>query len=103
MRRRGRQPREGFAESAGEAQPDTTPMPDAGREQDDRRRLLGAAVASLPAGQRQAVEHLALAERSLEEASALTGRSKVALKVNLHRALKVLRTRLSGDRDRDDV
>ena len=58
-----------------------------------------AAVAQLPPGQRQAVEHLALAERSLDETAALTGRSKVALKVNLHRAILAMRRRLGEARD----
>jgi RNA polymerase sigma factor (sigma-70 family) len=66
-------------------------------ERQDRARLVGEAVAALPTGQRQAVEHLALADRSLDEAAALTGRSKGALKVNLHRALKALRTRFGGE------
>jgi RNA polymerase sigma-70 factor (ECF subfamily) len=57
-------------------------------------RLLADAVATLPPGQRQAVEMLALQERSLEEAAGQTGRSKVALKVNLHRAIAALRRRL---------
>ena len=60
---------------------------------DDAARLR-AAVATLPPLQRQAVELLALSERSLEEASAETGRTKVALKVNLHRALRALRSRV---------
>ncbi len=60
---------------------------------DDAARLR-AAVARLPPLQRQAVELLALSERSLAEASAETGRSKVALKVNLHRALRALRLRM---------
>ncbi len=58
---------------------------------------LAAAVARLPEGQRQAVEHLALRELSLAEASTMTGRSTGALKVNLHRALKALRAALSPD------
>ncbi len=53
--------------------------------------------AALPPGQRQAVELLAIRDRSLAEASAETGRSKVALKVNLHRALKALRARMPGE------
>ncbi|MCC6736741.1 MAG: sigma-70 family RNA polymerase sigma factor [Bauldia sp.] len=57
---------------------------------------LGAAVATLPEGQREAVEVLAYGEKSLEEGAALTGRSKTALKVNLHRAIQSLRSRLSG-------
>ncbi len=60
---------------------------------DDVARLR-AAVATLPPRQRQAVELLALSERSLAEASAETGRTKVALKVNLHRALRALRSRV---------
>lgn len=57
---------------------------------------LGAAVATLPEGQREAVEVLGYGEKSLEEGAALTGRSKTALKVNLHRAIQNLRSRLSG-------
>jgi RNA polymerase sigma-70 factor (ECF subfamily) len=55
---------------------------------------LGEAVADLPLRQREAVQHLILQERSLAETAAVTGRSKVSLKVNLHRALKSLRARL---------
>jgi RNA polymerase sigma-70 factor (ECF subfamily) len=55
---------------------------------------LGEAVADLPQRQREAVQHLILQERSLAETSAATGRSKVSLKVSLHRALKSLRARL---------
>jgi RNA polymerase sigma-70 factor (ECF subfamily) len=55
---------------------------------------LRQAVAQLPPGQREAVQHLVLQERSLAEAAAATGRSQGSLKVNLHRALKNLRARL---------
>jgi RNA polymerase sigma-70 factor (ECF subfamily) len=55
---------------------------------------LGDAVADLPPRQREAVQHLVLQERSLAEAAAATGRTKLSLKVNLHRALKSLRARL---------
>jgi RNA polymerase sigma factor (sigma-70 family) len=55
---------------------------------------LGQAVADLPLRQREAVQLLVLQERSLTETAAATGRSKVSLKVNLHRALKSLRARL---------
>ena len=103
LRRQGRQPREVFDPISYDAHPDMEAAPGAGLEADDRRRLLAQAVGSLPAGQREAVEHLALAERSLDETAALTGRSKVALKVNLHRALKALRSKLSGDKERNDV
>ncbi|MCB8883476.1 sigma-70 family RNA polymerase sigma factor [Acidisoma cellulosilytica] len=63
-------------------------------EADDRAQALRRNVADLPAGQRQAAERLGLAGESLEEAAAATGRSKTALKVNLHRALKGLRLRM---------
>jgi RNA polymerase sigma factor (sigma-70 family) len=67
-------------------------------ERSDAAHSLHAAVAVLPDGQRQAVEELALQERTLEEASVSTGRTKGALKVNLHRALNALRARLAtGD------
>ena len=77
------------------------PGPDAeasASRQDDGVRLREA-VAKLPPLQRQAVELLALEERSLDEASLQTGRSKGALKVNLHRALKALRGRIERDGD----
>ncbi|HEY1719710.1 MAG TPA: sigma-70 family RNA polymerase sigma factor [Magnetospirillaceae bacterium] len=67
-------------------------------EAEDARRL-HAAVAELPAGQRQAVELLKLKELSLKEASAATGQSETALKVAVHRAVKRLRVIL-GDEDR---
>lgn len=67
-----------------------------GLEQDGRVKILRDAIATLPEGQREAVERLALREQSLSEAAAETGRSAGALKVNLHRALKALRMRLGG-------
>lgn len=45
----------------------------------------------LTPGQRQALETLKLREMSLAEASAASGQSIAALKVNAHRALKALR------------
>ncbi|TNY26193.1 sigma-70 family RNA polymerase sigma factor [Fulvimonas soli] len=68
---------------------------DAERAQQAAR--LRAAIAALPPGQREAVEQLGLRERSLAEAAQRTGRRTGALKVNLHRALKALRTRFHGD------
>jgi RNA polymerase sigma factor (sigma-70 family) len=61
-----------------------------------RARAVRASIATLPPGQRQAVERLGLQGQTLEEAAAETGRSKVALKVNLHRAIKALRGKLGG-------
>jgi len=55
---------------------------------------LHAAIAELPAGQRQAVELLRLQEMSLKEASAKSGQSETALKVAMHRAVKRLRALL---------
>jgi RNA polymerase sigma-70 factor, ECF subfamily len=59
---------------------------------------LSEAVATLPPQQREAIELLKLREMSLAEASARSGRSIAALKVNVHRAIKSLRKRLAGDR-----
>jgi DNA-directed RNA polymerase specialized sigma24 family protein len=50
-----------------------------------------AALGRLPERQREAVQVLVLQEQSLAEAAMFTRRSKGALKVNLHRALKALR------------
>lgn len=49
------------------------------------------ALAMLPERQREAVELLVLQEQSLADAAIVARRSKGALKVNLHRALKALR------------
>jgi RNA polymerase sigma factor (sigma-70 family) len=66
----------------------------------ERSAVLGRlepAIAALPSKQREAVKHLVVDERTLTEAAALTGNTKGALKVNLHRALKKLRDRLSTE------
>jgi RNA polymerase sigma-70 factor (ECF subfamily) len=60
------------------------------RHADDAGRV-AQALAGLPPRQREAVQYLVLEEQSLAEAAAATRRSKGALKVNLHRALKALR------------
>ncbi|MGI8739347.1 MAG: sigma-70 family RNA polymerase sigma factor [Gammaproteobacteria bacterium] len=52
------------------------------------------AIASLPAGQRRAVELMKLREMSLKEAAHESGMSVASLKVSVHRAIKSLRTRL---------
>ncbi|WP_245188153.1 RNA polymerase sigma factor [Frateuria flava] len=96
LRRSGRQAhREVGDERAVAMHPDEQ---DASSESDraQQARHLRAAIADLPPGQREAVEQLGLRELSLEEASARTGRSTGALKVNLHRALKALRGRIHG-------
>lgn len=86
--------REVHAPEAYDAFPDSGAAPDRGLESAGTAKLLGRAIATLPPGQRQAVEHLALQGRTLDEAAAETGRSKGALKVNLHRAIRALRERL---------
>jgi RNA polymerase sigma-70 factor (ECF subfamily) len=91
--------REVFNEDAYLAHPDSGPAADAGLGRGDQARALAEAIATLPPGQRQAVELLALGERSLDEAAQDTGRSKGALKVNLHRAIQALRTIMADRRD----
>jgi len=54
------------------------------------------ALATLPQRQREAVQALVLQEQSLSDAAADARRSKGALKVNLHRALKALRGRFEA-------
>ncbi|GJD94106.1 RNA polymerase sigma factor [Methylobacterium iners] len=103
MRRGGRRPREVHDPVAYEAHADHEPVPGQALETRERDRALAQAVAALPPGQREAVEHLAFRERSLAEAAILTGRSKGALKVNLHRALKALRLTLTRDKGEGDV
>jgi RNA polymerase sigma factor (sigma-70 family) len=74
-----------------ESHADEADPPDHAAEAKQRAQHVRQAIASLPPRQREAVEHLSLAERSLAEAAAATGRSEGALKVNLHRALGALR------------
>lgn len=62
-----------------------------------RSKSVQEAVELLPEGQREAIEVLALRQLSLDEAAALTGKTKGALKVNMHRALKSLRARFGGE------
>ena len=94
LRRQGRQrSREVHDDIAYETHPAATGEPVAAGLDGGLRR----AVESLPEGPRQAVEELTLNDRSLAEASQVTGRSTGALKVNLHRALKTLRARLTGE------
>lgn len=96
LRRRGRQDRrEVFAPLDYDAHPD--PGTEAGSTPGMDRARIEDAVSQLPEGQREAIETLALQQLSLEEASRLTGRTKGALKVNMHRALKALRARFDQD------
>ncbi|MFO1184253.1 MAG: sigma-70 family RNA polymerase sigma factor [Bauldia sp.] len=96
LRRTGRQQsREINAPLAYEAYADPGHETDTAEAASEADRLR-AAIATLPAGQREAVTALALQEYSLNEASATTGKTKTALKVNLHRAIRTLRSRLAG-------
>ena len=83
-------------------------MPGRGWEDAGRAKDLKAALADLSPSQREAVEHLSIREQSLAEASIETGKTTGALKVNFHRALKALRSRLgrapeTGERDEHHV
>ena len=57
---------------------------------------LRAAMLSLPAGQRRAIELTKLREMSLREASAASGMTEGALKVAVHRGLARLRKLMGG-------
>jgi RNA polymerase sigma-70 factor (ECF subfamily) len=68
--------------------------PSRGLAHADATGTVARALASLPARQREAVQHFVIEERSLADTSALTRRTKGSLKVNLHRALKALRSKM---------
>ena len=93
-RTRRRDVREIHAPLAFESHADETADPAQGLAHADATGTVARALASLPARQREAVQHLVLEERSLADAAALTQRTKGSLKVNLHRALKALRGRM---------
>jgi RNA polymerase sigma-70 factor (ECF subfamily) len=63
----------------------------------DAAEVLGGAISGLTGRQKEAIELLKLKEMSLAEASRASGQSVAALKVNVHRAIKALRTKLRGD------
>lgn len=97
LRHRGRQDRREISDDQSyESFPDAGATPEGMLDGEDRLRDVRGAVAALSPGQREAVELLALRQRSLAEAAVETGKSKGALKVNLHRALKTLRARFGG-------
>lgn len=86
--------REVHSPLAYEEHADEGPTPEQAHDADEAALRLRREVARLAPGQREAVEALALREQTLQETAAETGRTKVSLKVNLHRALKRLRERL---------
>lgn len=99
LRQTGRRgSRELHSPIAFENYPDEAADPAAGLQHADDSGRVSQALASLPPRQREAVQYLVLNEQSLAEASAMTRRSKVSLKVNLHRALKALRGSVERDK-----
>lgn len=97
LRKRGRRgAREIHAPLALDTHPSTEPDPEQTVVRRTEAAQLHAYVDGLPETQREAVRSLALEENSLEDASKATGRTKTALKVNLHRAIKTLRARMGG-------
>ena len=101
LRKRGRRgAREVYAPLAVETHPSAdNPEQTAMRRADAAQ--LRAFVEALPETQREAVLSLALEDNSLEDASKATGRTKTALKVNLHRAIRTLRARMGRDHEAD--
>lgn len=96
LRSRGRRVRREVHDPIGyENHPDAAD-PAASLDSHSEDQRLGQLVSTLPDGQRQAVQILAYSGHSLEEGAELTGRSKTALKVNFHRAIRNLRSRLAG-------
>lgn len=79
--------------------PETFQDDGAKSEQDarDDREALIRAMATLPAGQRHAIELIKLQGLSLDEAARVTGKSVGSLKVGVHRAIKAMRRALERD------
>jgi RNA polymerase sigma factor (sigma-70 family) len=97
MRSQGRiSTREVYEPISFENHSDPAENPEHQADQIDRKSLLGVAVASLPARQREAVEQLVIKGRSLVEAAVAIGLTPGALKVNFHRALKTLRAQMGA-------
>lgn len=65
-----------------------------GQEHSDDRDTVKQAMSVLSNGQREAIELVKIKELTLEEASAVCGKSVVSLKVSVHRALKAMRAHL---------
>ena len=97
LRRAGRTgTREVYAPHAYENHSDPTGDPEKAAFQIDDVELRELAIGKLSAGQREAVEQLALQSQTLAQAATATGRSTGSLRVDWHRALKALRAQLSG-------
>lgn len=82
------------------AQLPETFSPDAANTMEDvygDPEALRHAIATLPGGQRHAVDLLKLRELSLSEASAVSGMTVGALKVAVHRGIRTLRMKLTRE------
>jgi RNA polymerase sigma-70 factor (ECF subfamily) len=95
MRRRGRI---GMREVHNDAAYETFADPRANNEDaQDTARALAQMTSELSPGQKEALELVKLKELSLVEASSVSGQSVASLKVNIHRAIKKMRLKLSKD------
>lgn len=95
MRKTGRI---GAVESHNPIAAETYADPDANQETaGESRRDLRQMMSALSPGQREALDLVKLQEMSLVEASAASGQSVSALKVNIHRAIKKLRLKLGKE------
>jgi len=81
---------------AEDSDPDAVPDPSSAvRSDPGLRRRIGAAIAALPRGQREAFVLVYLEGFSVAEAASATGRAVGTMKSHLPRALACLRTRLA--------
>jgi RNA polymerase sigma-70 factor, ECF subfamily len=84
------------ARHAVDSEPDAVPDPNSAVRPDPAlRRRIGAAIAALPRGQREAFVLVHLEGLTLAEAASATGRAVGTMKSHLHRALASLRDRLA--------
>lgn len=65
----------------------------------DAPETLAGMTSGLSVGQKQALDLVKMQEMSLGEASAVSGQSVASLKVNIHRAIKKMRSNLAKDPD----
>lgn len=94
MRKRGRI---GLREAHDEVAYETFADPQAKDvEAPDAGPVIAALMEGLPERQREALELVKVKEMSLKEAAEVSGQTPGALKVNVHRAIKALRVRLTG-------
>jgi RNA polymerase sigma-70 factor (ECF subfamily) len=95
LRRHGRV---GAREVHNEPAYETFADPQANKEDaGDAATTLARMTSTLSPGQKEAIDLVKLKEMSLAEASAASGQSVASLKVNIHRAIKKLRSALDKD------